>query len=79
MGRRLLTVKQAAQLHPGITERTIRHLIEKSRPRTAWKDGKPYTLSGDGFFQRVCVKVGGRILIEETAFNSYLGLDRFSS
>jgi hypothetical protein len=69
--RRLLTVKQVAQRHPGIAERTLRHWIFNAKERRSWAGGCLEMVPGNGF-DRVIVRKGTKILIDEFALFDWL-------
>jgi hypothetical protein len=69
--RRFLTVKQISELHPGISERTLRHWIFCAKERRYWERGKAKTLPGNGF-DKVMIRKGKKILIDEVALLSWL-------
>jgi hypothetical protein len=69
--RRFLTVKQVAELHPGISERTLRHWIFCAKERQSWKRGKIKLIPGNGFDQ-VMIRKGTKILIDEVALLNWL-------
>jgi hypothetical protein len=69
--RRFLTVRQVAQLHPGISERTLRHWIFCAKERRSWERGKVRIIPGNGFDQ-VMIRKGTKILIDEIALFDWL-------
>jgi hypothetical protein len=69
--RRLLTVKQISELHPGISERTLRHWIFNAKERRSWEKGVAKMIPGNGFDQ-VMIRKGTKILIDETALLNWL-------
>jgi hypothetical protein len=69
--RKFLTVKQVTELHPGISERTLRHWIFYAKERRSWERGEVKTIPGNGFDQ-VMVRKGTKILIDEIALLSWL-------
>jgi hypothetical protein len=69
--RRLLTVKQISERHPGIAERTLRYWIFNARERRSWCRRQLITVPGNGF-DRVMVRKGAKILIDEIALLDWL-------
>ena len=69
--RRLLTVKQVSELHPGISERTLRHWIFSAKERQSWEKGSVKLIPGNGFDQ-VMIRKGTKILIDEIALFHWL-------
>jgi hypothetical protein len=69
--RRLITVRQVSELHPGISERTLRHWIFNAKERQSWKKGEVKMIPGNGFDQ-VMVRKGTKILIDEVALLEWL-------
>lgn len=72
--KRLLTVKQVTERHPGITERTLRHWIFNAKDRRSWSGGNLRMIPGNGF-NRVMVRKGTKILIDEFALFDWLEND----
>ncbi len=69
--KRLLTVRQVTDKHPGITERTLRYWIFNAKERRSWTKGKLQMIPGNGF-DRVMVRKGSKILIDEIALFDWL-------
>jgi hypothetical protein len=69
--RRFLTVKQVSGYHPGISERTLRHWIFNAKERRSWEHGKIKIIPGNGF-DRVMIRKGAKILIDEVALFAWL-------
>jgi hypothetical protein len=69
--RRFLTVKQVTELHPGISERTLRHWIFCAKERESWDGGKIRLIPGNGFDQ-VMIRKGTKILIDVVALVNWL-------
>jgi hypothetical protein len=69
--RRFITVKQVTELHPGISERTLRHWIFCAKERRSWEKGKVRMIPGNGFDQ-VMIRKGTKILIDEIALLAWL-------
>ena len=69
--RRFLTVKQVTEYHPGISERTLRHWIFNAKERRSWEQGKVKIIPGNGF-DRVMIRKGAKILIDEIALFDWL-------
>jgi len=69
--RRFLTVKQVSEAHPGISQRTLRHWIFGAKERRSWEKGKVKILPGNGF-DRVMIRKGTKILIDEIALFDWL-------
>jgi hypothetical protein len=69
--RKFLTVKQITQLHPGISERTLRHWISGAKERRSWQKGEIKVIPGNGF-ECVMVRKGTKILIDEVALFDWL-------
>jgi hypothetical protein len=69
--RRFLTVKQVTECHPGISERTLRHWIFGAQDRQSWERGESKIIAGNGF-DRVMVRKGTKILIDEIALLAWL-------
>jgi hypothetical protein len=65
------TLQQIAERHPAFTERTLRHWIYNSRPRPASICGRRVLIPGNGF-ERVMVKIGNRIYINEPALLEWI-------
>lgn len=63
-GGPLLTVQQAAERHPAVTQRRVRHWIAKSRPRYQWVNRVKTEIPGNGF-DSVYRKVGRSVLLFE--------------
>ena len=69
--RKLFTVRQITELHPGISERTLRHWIFGAKARRSWAGGKVELIPGNGFDQ-VMLRKGSKILIDEVALIQWL-------
>lgn len=69
--RRLLSIKQVTEQHPGITERTLRHWIFNAKERRSWNRGCLEMVPGNGF-DRVIVRKGAKILVDEIALLDWL-------
>jgi hypothetical protein len=69
--RILLSVKQVTERHPGISERTLRHWIFNAKDRRSWKGGRLTLIPGNGF-ERVLIRKGRKILIDEGALLDWL-------
>jgi hypothetical protein len=69
--KKYLSVKQVAESHPGISERTLRHWIFGAKERRSWINGEVQVIPGNGF-DRVMVQKGKKILIDEVALLSWL-------
>ena len=69
--RKFLTVRQVSELHPGISERTLRHWIFNAKERKSWEKGALTMIPGNGFDQ-VMVRKGAKILIDEVALLNWL-------
>lgn len=69
--RVFFTLQQIAERHPAFSMRTLRHWIYNAKDRKAWRSGKPMALAGNGF-DRVMVKKGRRIYIDEVALMKWL-------
>ena len=69
--RVLLSVKQVAERHPGISERTLRHWIFNARDRRSWTGGKEILIPGNGF-AKVIIRKGRKVLIDERALLDWL-------
>jgi hypothetical protein len=65
------TVQQIAERHPAFTVRTLRHWIFNATNRRAWKDRRAVVVPGNGF-DRVIVRKGRRIFINEAALFAWL-------
>ena len=72
--KRLLTVRQVTERHPGISERTLRHWIFNAKERRSWNAGTVEMIPGNGF-DRVMVRKGTKILIDEFALFDWLNQD----
>jgi hypothetical protein len=68
------TLQQIAMRHPAFSMRTLRHWIYNAKDRKAWKGGKLTVLAGNGF-DRVMVRKGRRIYIDEPALMDWLERD----
>jgi hypothetical protein len=69
--KKFLTVRQVTELHPGISERTLRHWIFGAKERRSWERGEVRTIPGNGFDQ-VMIRKGKKILIDEIALLDWL-------
>lgn len=69
--KRLLSIKQVAERHPGISQRTLRYWIFNAKERRSWHRGRLETLPGNGF-DKVLVRKGTKILIDEFALFDWL-------
>lgn len=69
--RKLYTVKQISEIHPGITERTLRHWIFEAKERKSWEGGKLKMIPSNGF-EKVMIRKGTKILIDEMALITWL-------
>lgn len=69
--KQLYSVKQIAERHPGISQRTLRHWIFNAKERRAWERGKVTIIPGNGF-DAVMVRAGRKILIDEVALFRWL-------
>lgn len=65
------TVKQIAERHPAFTVRTLRHWIFNAANRCSWKNRQAVVIPGNGF-DRVIVRKGRRIFINEAALFAWL-------
>jgi hypothetical protein len=65
------TVQQIADRHPAFTVRTLRHWIFNAADRRAWKNRQAVVIPGNGF-DRVIVRKGRRIFINEAALFAWL-------
>lgn len=72
--KRLLSVKQVSEKHPGISERTLRHWIFNAKTRRSWSGGSLRIVPGNGF-DRVMIRKGTKILIDEIALFEWLERD----
>jgi hypothetical protein len=68
------TVQQIAERHPAFSVRTLRHWISNAADRRAWKNRQAVVLPGNGF-DRVIVRKGRRIFINEAALFAWLAGD----
>ncbi|QSA97728.1 hypothetical protein [Methylococcus sp. EFPC2] len=67
MTRNLLTIKQLADKHSAFSQAALRNYIFKSKPIVTSKG----TIPGNGF-DACMVRVGRKILIDESAFFSWI-------
>jgi hypothetical protein len=65
------TIKQIAERHPALTERTLRHWVHFSVDRVYWHRRRRCVKPGNGF-ARVIVRKGPRIYIDEAALIAWL-------
>jgi hypothetical protein len=72
------TVQQIAERHPAFTVRTLRHWIFNAANRRAWKDRQAVVIPGNGF-DRVIVRKGRRVFINEAALFAWLARDPVSN
>jgi hypothetical protein len=69
--RRLLTVKQVSERHPGITERTLRYWIFNATEKRSRDRRRLEVVPGNGF-DRVILRKGKKVLIDEIALFDWL-------
>jgi hypothetical protein len=65
------TVKQIAERHPALSERTLRHWIHLSVDRIYWHNRQRQIKLGNGFAKAI-VRKGNRIFIDEAAMIAWL-------
>ncbi|HVT60175.1 MAG TPA: hypothetical protein VHR45_17500 [Thermoanaerobaculia bacterium] len=68
------TLQQIAERHPAFSVRTLRHWIANAAARRAWQNRRAVIIPGNGF-DRVMVRKGRRIFINEAALFAWLARD----
>jgi hypothetical protein len=71
------TLQQIAERHPAFTVRTLRYWIVNAASRRTWKNQQAVIIPGNGF-DRVIVRKGRRIFIDESALFAWLAQDSAS-